>query len=195
MPKPLSDMALKLAEVRRQTNLSRDDFGRRLGWKGTRVQDIERGRSRLNQDDLGRIQEAFGVDLETMRAPDHVVEPEPLGQSLGAGKARQSDLLMSAPPPLVDDRVAFSRGQGSGMALHPAGAGKSTMGLTAMKQFGERYRAAVHLVDTVLTESSLQPTPLLREALKTLAYSHQVSPENMALLVNAIEQQGAEGKG
>ncbi len=193
MPKPLPDMALKLAEVRRQTSLSRDDFGRRLGWKGSRVQDIERGRSRLNQEDLGRIQAAFGVDLEAMRAPDHVGEPEPLGQSLGAVEFRPYDTSDESPTP-SDDLVSFSRGPSS-TVMHATGSGKTTQGIRSITQFGERYRAAVHLVDTVLTQTSLQPTPLLREALKTLAYSHQVSPENLALLVNAIEQQTEEGKG
>ncbi len=34
----------------------------------------------------------------------------------------------------------------------------------------------------------------MREALRKLAYTHQVSPENLVLLVNAIEQQAGEDK-
>ncbi len=77
----------------------------------------------------------------------------------------------------------------------------STPGISAaakppepLRDFGDRYREVVHVVDAVLSAHGLQPNRVLYEALKTVVFAHGVSEANLALLVAGIEQQGRGGE-
>ncbi|WP_421793416.1 helix-turn-helix domain-containing protein [Hydrocarboniphaga effusa] len=158
-----TEIGLRIAKLRSELRLSRERFGEPLGIKGTKVQDIERGRQKPTADVLAQIQDCYrpnpkwlleGVGeifLAPGQEPAEVMEPRAWLYS--AKKA-------------VRDPVMQARAGGK----------------------LERYKTAERLVAELLDTAELKPNPLLHESLKMLAFEGAKTETLMLLLRGVTEQ-------
>lgn len=102
MEKTLSEAALNLARYREMRSISRRALGDMLGVAGSRIQDIERGKSPVDDDFLRKFWDTFGVDLTAPLAADHKSlwgnspTVPPVTPATGNGKSMQQASVIAA---------------------------------------------------------------------------------------------------